>query len=328
MPEVLILTDSEVREALPVADAIDAIERAFKEFAEGGATMPAKVYLDFPQYAGDLRIMPAAFGSTFAGVKIVNSHPGNPERGLPAVVGTYLLVSQETGMPLTVLDATYLTAVRTGAASAVATRAMARKGSSSLGLVGAGVQARFQFEALAEVMSVGEVLVWGPSNDIARRDRFLSEMRAEHRDYKWRAADEVADASRADVVCTTTPSRRPLVLDRWVSAGTHINAVGADGPGKQELDPAILKRARVIVDEWEQARHGGEVNVPLSRGEMNEGDIAGSLSEVVSGRIPGRTVEDEVTVFDSTGLAIEDIAVASMVYQRALEDGLGTRLDL
>jgi alanine dehydrogenase len=328
MPEVLILNDSEVRETLPVGDAIDTVERAFKEFAEGKATMPAKIYLDFPQHSGDLRIMPASLGSTFAGVKIVNSHPSNPERGLPAVVGTYLLVSQETGMPFAILDATYLTAVRTGAASAVATRAMARKDSSSLGLVGSGVQARFQFEALSEVMSVGEVYVWGPSKDVTRRDRFLAEMRTNHRDHEWQAADDVADACKADVVCTTTPSRQPLVLDPWVSAGTHLNAVGADGPGKQELDPSILKRARVIVDEWEQAKHGGEINVPLSRGEINDEDVAGSLADVVSGRIPGRTAEDEVTVFDSTGLAIEDIAVASMVYQRALEDGLGTRLDL
>lgn len=328
MPEVLILSDSEVREALPVADAIDAIEHAFREFGEGAAIMPPKVYLDFPQYSGDLRIMPASLGSTYAGVKIVNSHPRNPDRGLPAVVGTYLLVSQKTGMPLSVLDATYLTAVRTGAASAVATRAMARKDSSSLGLIGSGVQARFQFEAISEVISVEEVFVWGPSSDVDRRDGFITEMRARYRANEWRAVEEVADASKADVVCTTTPSRQPLVLDPWILAGTHINAVGADGPGKQELDPAILRRARVIVDEWEQARHGGEINVPMARGEIGDDDIAGSLAEVVSGKIPGRTAKDEVTVFDSTGLAIEDIAVASIVYQRALEDGLGTRQDL
>lgn len=328
MPEVLILSDPEVKEALPVVDAIEAVEHAFKDFGEGGAVMPPKIYLDFPKYGGDLRIMPASMGTSFAGVKIVNSHPRNPGRGLPTVVGTYLLVSQETGMPLAVMDATYLTGVRTGAASAVATRHMARKSSSTLGLVGAGVQAAFQYEGVAEVMAVGEVRVWAPESDFARRDRFLAGMKAQYSQVEWNPVDEVAEAAQADVVCTTTPSRSPLVMGPSILPGTHINAVGADGPGKQELDPAILRRARVIVDELEQARHGGEVNVPLAGGDITESDIAGSLAGVVSGRILGRTSDDEVTVFDSTGLAVEDIAVAAIVYQRALEDGLGTRLDL
>lgn len=328
MPEILLLSDSEVREALPVADAIEAIERVFIQFADGLALMPPKLYLDFPQYAGDLRIMPASIGSMFAGVKVVNSHPRNPEHGLPAVVGTYLLVSQETGMPLALLDATYMTAARTGAASAVATRNMAREGSSTLGLIGSGVQATFQFEAVAEVASIDEVLVWAPSRDRERRDRFLSDMRARHARVKFRGVDDVGDAAAADIVCTTTPSRAPVVPDSSIEPGTHINAVGADGPGKQELDPAILRRGRVIVDELEQAKHGGEVNVPLAQGEIGQSDISGSLADVVSGRIPGRTSRDEITIFDSTGLAIEDIAVASIVYQRALEDGLGTRVDI
>lgn len=328
MPEVLLLNYSEVAESLPIADAIEAVERAFKDFADGRALMPAKLYLDFPQYSGDLRIMPASLGSTFAGVKIVNSHPHNPQKGLPSVVGTYLLVAQETGMPVAFMDATYLTAARTGAASAVATRHMAKSGSSTLGLVGCGVQATFQFEAVAEVIAIGEVRVWAPKFDLDRRDKLLAEMRGRHPGPEWRAVDEVSEAVQVDVVCTTTPSREPLVSHSFISPGTHINAVGADGPGKQELDPKILKRSRVIVDEREQARHGGEVNVPLSKGEITQDDIAGSLADVVSGRIPGRTSEAEVTVFDSTGLAIEDIAVASIVYQRALEDGLGTRFDL
>lgn len=328
MPEILLLSEAEVREALPVADAIEAIERVFIQFADGLALMPPKLYLDFPQYSGDLRIMPASIGSTFAGVKVVNSHPHNPEHGLPAVVGTYLLVSQETGMPLALLDATYMTAARTGAASAVATRNMAREGSSTLGLIGSGVQAAFQFEAVAEVASIDEVLVWAPSRDLERRDRFLLDMRARHPRVEFRGVEDVGDAAAADIVCTTTPSRAPVVADSSIEPGTHINAVGADGPGKQELDPAILRRARVIVDELEQARHGGEVNVPLAQGKIRQSDISGSLADVVSGRIPGRTSRDEITVFDSTGLAIEDIAVASIVYQRALEDGLGTRFDI
>lgn len=328
MPEVILLKDQEVRDLLPVADAIDAVEQAFKDFAAGEAIMPPKVYLDFPRYEGDLRIMPAASGSTYAGVKVVNSHPHNPQRGLPAVVGTFFLVAQETGMPLSIMDATYLTGARTGAASAVATRHMARRGATVLGLAGTGVQARFQFEAISRVISVERVLAWGPSSDRERRDRFLDEMRTSHEEIEWRAAEEAGEAAGADVVCTTTPSHAPVVMDSSVGAGTHINAVGADGPGKQELDPAILRRARVIVDDLQQARHGGEINVAIRDNQITEADVAGSLADVVSGKIAGRTSGDEVTVFDSTGLAIEDIAVASLVYARALEGKAGTRFEL
>lgn len=311
-----------------MADAIEAVQRAFVELVEGGAAMPAKTYLDFPRHGGDLRVMPASARDRYAGVKVVNSHPLNPEVGLPAVVATYILVSQETGLPLSIMEATYLTAVRTGAASAVATRFLARDDCKSLGLVGAGVQARFQLGAVAQVRELEKALVWSPPDDRERRDVFIEEMGRELPAVEFQPAEEVADAVAADVVCTTTPSRAPIVSGEWVREGTHINAVGADGPGKQELDPAILKEARVIVDEWEQAAHGGEINVPLGSGDISEEDIAGSLAEVAAGRLDGRRSDGEVTVFDSTGLAIEDLAVASLAYERALEAKAGKRLDL
>ncbi len=311
-----------------MADAIDAVEGAFRELAAGRAEMPAKLYLGFPQSEGDLRVMPAALGSEWAGVKVVNSHPRNPEQGLPAVVGTYILASQETGMPLAILAATYLTALRTGAASAVATRYLARRDATIVGLVGAGVQARFQLEAMAEVMNrVSRALVWAPDFDRQRRDRLIRELRTEFPGVEVRGVEEVSQAASAEVICTTTPSTAPLVPDGALSPGAHINAVGADGPGKQELDPATLRRARVVVDEWVQACHGGEINVPLARGEITEAGIAGSLSDVVAGEIPGRTSDEELTIFDSTGLALEDVAVASLAYQRAREKGIGRYLE-
>lgn len=290
--------------------------------------MPPKQYLLFPQYEGDLRIMPAMLGERFAGVKIVNSHGRNPERGLPTVVGTYLLVSQETGMPVALLNATSLTAVRTAAASALATRYMSRKNASTLGLVGAGVQAAFHLEAILAVADVTEVKVWAPQRDAVRRDAFIKQSEGRFPEISLQPASEIHDAADSDIVCTTTPSRIPIVFDRDIRAGTHINAVGADGPGKQELDPAILKRSRVIVDEWEQASHGGEINVPLETGEITRQHIAGSLDKVVSGEVAGRASEDEVTIFDSTGLAIEDIAAAALVYERALSSGTGTEIEL
>ncbi|MGH2707317.1 MAG: ornithine cyclodeaminase family protein, partial [Actinomycetota bacterium] len=262
------------------------------------------------------------------GVKVVNSHPRNPGQGLPAVVGTYILASQETGMPLAILAATYLTALRTGAASAVATRYLARADAMTVGLVGAGVQAQFQLEAMAEVMNrISRTLVWAPAFDRQRRDRLIRELRTEFPGVEIRGVEEATQAASAEVICTTTPSTAPIIPDEALSPGTHINAVGADGPGKQELDPATLRRARVVVDEWVQARHGGEINVPLARGEITEAGIVGSLSDVIAGEVPGRTSDEEITIFDSTGLALEDVAVASLAYRRAREKGIGRYLE-
>lgn len=328
MTDVLLLRDAHIRESVTMAEAIASVEQAFRDLAEGRGSMPPKTYLLFPEYGGDLRVMPSSLGPRFAGVKIVNVHLRNPERGLPTVAGTYVLVSQETGVPLAIMGGTYLTALRTAAASAVATKYMARPGASTVGLVGSGVQARFQLKALAEIVPVTEAFVWAPADDRGKGHRFVEEMKSNFPNTSFLAVDEVEKAASADVVCTTTPSRSPVVPDAAVRNGTHINAVGADGPGKQELDPAILRRAWLIVDDWEQARHGGEVNVPLASGELKEDGIVGSLAQVISGETPGRRSDLDVTVFDSTGLAIEDLAVASLAYERALQNGLGTRVEL
>jgi alanine dehydrogenase len=328
VPEVLLLTGDDVRDLLGMSEAIEAVENAFKDFAAGRASMPPKTYLDFPQFHGDLRVMPASIGSNFAGVKVVNSHSQNPQQGLPTIMGTYLLVSQETGVPLGIIEGTYLTAVRTGAASAVATKYLAKSNASSVGLVGSGVQATFQLEAMMQVRDVTRAKVWSPSEDRVRRDAFVEAMGTRFPGLQLSGVDQIDEAAAAEVVCTTTPSRKPIVMDGMINPGTHINAVGADGPGKQELDPAILRRAILIVDEWHQASHGGEINVPLSNGELSEDDVSGALPDVVAGTINGRASADDVTVFDSTGLAIEDIAVAALVYERAVDKHLGTRVNL
>lgn len=244
MTEVLLLTEQDVRGLVSLPDAIEAVEGAFRALAAGDAQMPPKIYLQFPQVPGDLRVMPASIGVDHAGVKIVNSHPRNPEKGLPAVVGTYLLVSQETGLPLAIMAASYLTALRTGAASAVATRLLARPGASTLGLVGSGAQARFQLEAIASVTGIQRAFVWAPKQAEELRDAFIKEMSPRFPGIKITTARSIEEAASCDVVCTTTPSRTPIVPDSAVSPGAHINAVGADGPGKQELDPAILRRAQ------------------------------------------------------------------------------------
>jgi alanine dehydrogenase len=325
--ELLVLTDAQVGELVDYGEAIEVVENSFRDFGQGRATMPSKVYVSFPKYQGDIRAMPAATGDVYAGVKLVNSHEQNPSRGLPAVVGTYLLFSQETGMPLCLMAATLLTAIRTGAASGVATRYMAREDARSVGLIGAGVQAAHQLRSVSRVRRIEQVTVWAPEGDRARTEALAADLESEFQ-LQVRIAGSASEAAASDIICTTTPSRAPLFPAEAVPSGAHINAVGADGPGKQELDPELLKSARVVVDELDQAVHGGEVNVPLGTNAITADQIAGTLSEVVSGAIPGRTSPTETTVFDSTGLAIQDIAVAILVYERALERGLGSTINL
>jgi alanine dehydrogenase len=327
LTRLLLLTDSDVSRLVDTSESIEVVEAAFADFGRGLAQMPPKVYLNFPLQRGDLRAMPAAVGDRYAGVKLINSHELNPSKGLPSVVGTYVLFSQETGIPLCLMAATVLTALRTGAASGVASKYLARPGSSTLGLIGAGAQAAYQFRAVAGQLPIAEVVVWAPENDTVRRDAFLAAISAEHPSVRFRAGS-LEEAAASDVLCTTTPARAPLFAADAIRPGTHVNAVGADGPGKQELDPAILKGARVIVDERYQAVHGGEVNVAITEGIFSESDIAGTLPDVVNGSIPGRTSDSEITIFDSTGLAIQDIAVAILAYTRAVETGTGSNIEL
>lgn len=285
----------------------DAVEAAFAAFARGETEMPPKVYVTLP--GGDFRTMPAYIPAHgLAGVKIVNVHPDNPGRGLETVMALIILLDPPTGMPYAILNATGLTDLRTGAAGAVAARHLCRRQDGvEIGLVGAGRQAETQLEATEIWLGIDRVRVW------SRREASAEAFARKYSRFDIRAGslERTADC---DLLVTTTPSRVPLVKDAWVRDGTHINAIGADAPGKQELDPAILLRASVFVDDPRQAVHSGEVNVPIAARLYSTDRIAGTLGEVVLGR-RGRRSDDEVTVFDSTGLAIQDLAIAGVALE-------------
>jgi alanine dehydrogenase len=315
--KTLMLSQADVRAVVAMREAIDVVESAFVAHGKGEALMPPKVYLSLPQHHGDFRAMPAYLGGS-AGVKWVNSHPENPARhGLPSVLALYILSDAETAAPLAVMDGTLLTAIRTGAAAAVASKHLAAGAPAAVGFVGCGVQARFLLEAHRAVFGDFEVLAYDRSSEAA--DVFAAEARGR------RAPIETV--AGAPVVCTATPSRTPIVDASFVRAGAHINALGADAPGKQELDPRLLSTAKVIIDDWEQATESGEVNVPLHRGEYHRDRIHGTLGEVLAGKKPGRR-GDEITIFDSTGLAIQDLALARHIYDKARAHNLGSPLEL
>jgi alanine dehydrogenase len=326
---ILFLRDDEVKRLITMKEAIEAVEVAYREKGLGRVQMPPKSYLYFTKHDGDLRVMPSYIEAIeMAGVKVVNSHPMNPERyGLPTVMAVLVLVNPPDGRPLCIMGATWLTAMRTGAGSGVATKYLARKDSSVVGIVGAGTQARTQAMAMAEVLKgLREMRVYDRKPEVARR--FAEEMSG-LLGLEIRTASSVEECVRdADVVCTTTPSRSPIVMRDWISPGTHINAIGADAPGKEELDPEILKVASIFVDDLEQASHSGEINVPLRKGIISLSDVKGEIGEVVAGRKPGRTSDQEITVYDSTGLSILDVATGELVMRKAEREGVGIWLEV
>lgn len=321
-----MLSINDAKKLLTMKDTLKLVEAAFKEKGFKRVQMPPKPYLFFKRYNGDLRIMPSYLeGLDEAGIKLVNVHPDNPEKyGIPTVLATILLFDPKNGAPVCIMDGTWITAMRTAAATGIATKYLARKDSKTVGMIGAGYQAPFQLEALREVMKIEQVKVYARRKE--KVEKFAEEME-EKLGLEVEAMDTAEDAVRdVDVLVTVTTAREPVVEDEWVSEGMHINGIGADAPGKQELDPRILKRAKIIVDDWEQACHSGEVNVPLAKGDITKENIYGELGEIVAGLRPGRTSDDEITIFDSTGLSIQDVITGWHVLRMAKQRGMGSEV--
>jgi alanine dehydrogenase len=315
--KTLILAGKEIEKILTMELAIPAVEQAFVAHGRGEALMPPKLYLPLEKFAGDFRAMPALLGDA-AGVKWVNMHPENPKRfNLPSVMGVYILSDPETAFPLAVMDGTRLTAFRTGAAGAVASKHLAVKSPATVGFVGCGAQARTLLAAHRVQYSGFRAIAADVS--AAAAERFAKEAGG--------FVGSMDEAGSCDIVCTSTPSRAPVLQRSCLGSSTHINAMGADAPGKQELDPRILQDATVVLDDWAQATESGEVNVPLHSGAYRRELIHGTLGEIVSGKRPGR-VGTGITVFDSTGLAIQDLALARVVFDEARRRGLGIEIDL
>jgi alanine dehydrogenase len=324
--DTLLITDEEVKGLLAMREVLEAVEKAFGQKGLGRVQMPAKSYLYFKRFNGDLRTMPSYLEDLdVSAVKIVNVHPDNPSKhSLPTVMAVIVLVDPKTGLPISIMGGSTVTSMRTGAAGGVAAKYLARKDSRVAGFVGAGTQARTQLMGLAEVFKKLEgVKVYDREKNAVAR--FVSEMTELYSGaFKIRGTDSVQETvAGADVVVTTTPSREPLVMSDMISQGTHISCIGADAVGKEELDPAILKRARIVVDDWEQASHSGEINVPLSRGLVTRENVWAEIGEVVAGLKKGRQGREEITVFVSTGLAIQDAMTAEIAYRGALQKGVG-----
>jgi alanine dehydrogenase len=308
VPRVPVLTAEQVAAALDLSTAVDAMREAFVRHARGEWTMPSKVYLEAPP-DGDFRAMPAG-GAGYAVLKWVTSFPNNPARALPTVSGIVLLSDATTGELRAIMDAGAVTAIRTGAAAVLAAETLARQTLAPAAVVGCGVNGRAVAHTF--VARGREVLLWD-----ARPNQ--AQLVAGELGEAAEVAADLADALAADIVATVTPGREVLFHDGTLHAGQHVSLMGADGPGKAEIAVEELLRARVVCDEWEQASHNGDIGRAAERGALTRDGVA-ELGRVLLGEEEGRRDEHEITVFDSTGLAVQDLAVAVAVYTRFRAD--------
>lgn len=328
MNGTMILNRTQVASLLSLEDCIAAVEHAFRLHAEGGTLKPGLLHIDAPEGEFHIKAGGLELDRTYFGLKANGGFFHNRERyGLPNIQGAILLFDGDKGYPLAVMDSMEVTIQRTGAATAVAARHLAREDSSVATICGCGNQGRIQLKALTQVLpGIRQVFAFDLDRDSA--DRYASDMSRELGLDVRPVADLAVAVPQSDVVVTCTPSRRAFLRRAHVREGTFVSAIGADSPDKQELEPGLLAESTVVVDILDQCAEVGELHHALQAGLMSRQDVHGELGEVVAGRVPGRSSAGEITVFDATGTALQDVAAAAVAYERAVRQGVGLILDL
>ncbi len=325
---VLVVNRREVRELLPMRECIELMAHALAALARGDAVVPLRPVIRLPDGVSAFAAMPAYVGTPAAiGVKLISVFPGNEGRGVESHQGATLLFDAADGALRAIIDAGAITAIRTAAVSGVATRLLARQDAHTLALLGSGVQAATHLDAVCAVRAIQEVRVWSRTPAHARR---FAEESSRRTGLAIGVAERARDAVRgADVVCTVTASREPVLEGAWLMPGAHVNAVGASLPSARELDTEAVRRSRLFVDSRASALHeSGDFLLARAEGAIDDAHIVGELGELVLGRVDGRPSDDEITVFESLGLAVEDVMAAHAIHQRALDRGVGTRVEL
>jgi len=328
MNEVLILSGSDVKKLLSMHDIVGAVEEAFRAYGKGESKVAPVILTLIDSHEGEHEIKSGYVENYCIGAKVVTYYKNNrAKHGRPALSGTIILNDLNDGRPLAILDGTYITAARTGAAGAVAAKYLSRENSAGVGVIGAGTQGRYQISALNEVRKIESVRIYDINAESAAE--YVKEMRQNY-PFKFEQAKTPREAVQgSDIIITVTPSTEPIVFDEWITDGVHINAIGADSPGKQELDPKIVARAKVIVDSVNQCIGRGEIQTAIREGMLRKETIYAELADIVLGRKKGRVNSQEITLFDATGLAVQDITTAYTVYTLARKKGIGVtfRLD-
>lgn len=323
--QVLLLTKAQIESVLRMEETIEAVADGFKAYNSGKAVVPFPVALQVPEHSGDVHIKPGYIrGYPTYTVKIASGFYDNPKSGLPSSHGMLLVFDSETGWPVCLeIDRGMITDLRTAAAGAVAARALAKGSIGKVAVIGTGVQAHLQVEALAKVRKFESIAVWGRSP--ANAERYVQDV-SRALGVRVTAASSARDAViGSDLIITATMSQEPLVFADWVGPGAHITAVGADSPEKQELDTAVLGKAdKIVCDSVKQCAQLGELHHALEDGTVKESEVHGELGEILIGDKPGRESDGEITVCDLTGLAVQDVVASQLVYERALKRNIGS----
>ncbi len=325
--DVLVVNQREVAALLPMAECMDVMTDALRALAEGNAQLPLRTIVRLPDGRSAFGAMPAYLGRPASmGLKVVTVFPGNEGTRYDSHIGAVLLFDVEHGRLLAIMDASAVTAIRTAAVSGVATRLLACEDASTLALLGSGVQAMTHLEAMRLARPIARVRVWSRNGE--RAARFAARATARFGVPVEPAATAQLAVEGADVVCTVTSAREPVLRGEWLAPGAHVNAVGSSQPTARELDSEAVRRARLFVDRRESTvNEAGDFLVPKHDGIIGDDHIVGEIGELLLGRVAGRRSADEVTLFKSLGLAIEDGAAAHHVHARAVATGAGTRVE-
>jgi ornithine cyclodeaminase/alanine dehydrogenase-like protein (mu-crystallin family) len=324
---MLIINRKEVERLLPMAACIDVMADAMRAASSGAVSMPLRLFTPLADDSGSLGLMP---GSTleppFFGAKVISLRFDNPAKGLPTVQGYVSLFEHDTGTPAALIEGSSVTAIRTAAASGLATRELARQDARSHGVFGTGVQAVTHIDAVSCVRDIDRVVVWG--RDADRTRRFAAQQAARTR-LDVIATDDPAEAAACDVVSTVTAAAQPVLRGAWLRPGAHLNLVGVHTPDAREADTRVIQRSRVYVDLMESAMNeAGDLLIPITEGAIGEAHILGEIGQVLAGALPGRTGDSDITLYKSLGIVAQDLFAAAHIYARALEDGAGIEVDL
>jgi alanine dehydrogenase len=325
-PELLILPPQEIAALLTIDDCIVAVEAAFRTLGEGKASPPAMLSIHVSGGGFHLKAGVLNLARSYFAAKVNGNFPENPARfELPTIQGVIVLCDAEKGSPLAIMDSREITSLRTAAATAVAARHLARADSETLTICGCGHQGRVQALAIACVVRLREVFTFDKN---AHRAECLAQQLTADLEIPVRAVADLPDALRQSDICVTcTTSRLPLLGSDEVAPGTFIAAVGADHPEKQELHPALMAKSKIVTDILEQCAVMGDLHHAIAAGFVTRADVHAELGEIVAGKKPGRESDQEITIFDSTGMALQDVATAAFLYEKAQRQGAGVRLD-
>ncbi|MCB2358220.1 ornithine cyclodeaminase family protein [Clostridium estertheticum] len=351
MSKVTILNDEAIEKVLDMKQVIAAVEQVYTLKSSGKADLFPMIFHEFERGKADMDIKSGYIKEeNVFGLKQVSWFGDNSKVGLPQLFGTTVIFDSTTGSPIGILNSGYITGMRTGAAGAIGAKYLARKNSENLLIVGAGHQATFQIAAsLIALDNIKTVRIYDPINyDIAKKlsisikkvltDKFLSEFKNDAKLYKvmcnkfnveFEAVPDIKEAvGLSDVIITVTPARKPLLMKEWLKKGTHLSCVGADMEGKQEIDETIFGIARVFVDDINQAVNVGETEIPIKKGVLLVSDIIAEIGDVINGKVSGRTSDDDITIYDTTGIALQDLLTSKIALDIANEKGLGVVVDL